>query len=193
MNERDVITDLSDLLDQLESNNGSLAFELAESLREPLRVALIAGMKMSLHHPKCSATPLAHVQLEQLTAVPNDGTAYQKRLRLFEYTDHQSVSLSRELMVQACGWLEYASYHSESRMQVLSSRIEALAAEQAEGESVALPLSLVHETADWVQNIQRNDTYSLAREIRASVKKSLGIIISQPGLASQFEESDDAI
>lgn len=175
-----MITDLSDLLDQLESPGGALELTLDAALREPLRVALLAGLKHSLQSAASTANPRALFGLEELTFKPDDGSAYRKRLEMFDYVDHQPVPLDRQILEQCSGWLSYSSYRDLSRQALLAKSIDALLAEQ-EGQSlVHAPLSVIHEAADWLQCIVRNDTHELGLKIRRDVKNACGVAIPAP-------------
>lgn len=186
-----MITDLSDLIDHLDKPGSLLRFELDETMRAPLRAALLLGLKQSLQHPACSAAPKAHVELSKLEVTPDNGEAYRRHLASFDYQDHQSVSIERLLIDDAVGWLEYISHSDNSRQLRLSAMVEKAVAEQQSAELISLPLSLIHEVADWVQGIMRNDTNDLGKNIRKSVKRSTGILISQPGLLSPFVHDDE--
>ncbi|AXH60179.1 hypothetical protein PLA107_033880 (plasmid) [Pseudomonas amygdali pv. lachrymans str. M301315] len=192
---RSMITDLSDLIDQLDVPGSPLRLELDESMRAPLRAALLLGLKQSLQHPSCLAAFKAHVELSKLEVTPNNGEAYRRRLASFDYQDHQPVSIERVLIDDAVGWLEYISHSDNSRQLQLSAMVEKAVAEQQSLEFLSLPLSLIHEIADWVQGIMRNDTNALGRNIRKSVKRSTGILISQPRIPGPFghehEDGDD--
>lgn len=190
-----MITDLSDLIDHLEKPGSSLRLEFDEAMRAPLRAALLLGLKQSLQHPSCSAAPKAHVELSKLEVTPDNGEAYRRHLASFDYQDNQPVSIERALIDDAVGWLEYISHSDNSRQLQLSAMVKKAVAEQQSLGPLSLPLSLIHEIADWVQGIMRNDTNDLGKAIRKSVKRSTGILISQPRLPSPFgydnEDSDN--
>lgn len=186
-----MITDLSDLIEHLEKSDSTLNIELDEVLRVPLRSALLLGLKQSLQHPACPASPKAHVELSKVEVIPDNGAAYRRCLAAFDYQDHQIIAIKSDLMKEATGWLGYIAIHDDCRALVLSSKVESAIAEQQSPELLALPLSLVHEVADWVQSILRNDTSALGKQIRKAVKASAGIEIPQPKIPSPYGSDDD--